>query len=139
MSELYIIPLALSLLVAALSDIRTHTVKDKVWVYPFVVSLLIALATNGVAFMGSMIVQAALMLGLGFGIALATKFGGADIIALGVIGAMFPEILFLRLAAWLLVPVYLYMKVYSFVFRKDAVPIIPAFLLGTILLFFLFL
>jgi len=128
----------LVLLYASLEDIRKGKVHDKVFLYPSIIVLAVGVFTEGFTYGMTMLTQGFLSMIVGFVLNFVGKFGGADIWVLILVGMIFPDVLLFEVLAYLLVPMIVWVKFYTFVSRKDAGPAIPGLLIGYLILLSVF-
>jgi Flp pilus assembly protein protease CpaA len=126
------------LLYASLEDLRKQAVHDKVFLYPSIIVLAVGVFTEGLTYGMTMLIQGFLALIAGFILGFIGKFGGADIWTLIIVSLIFPDILLFKVLAYLLVPMLVWVKFYTFVSRKDAAPAIPGLLIGYLILLSVF-
>lgn len=131
--EIYQIPVLLCLAYGSFQDLKKFSVKDKVWVAGLLPSIGLAALTQPDTFFLQMVVQGFVMLLFGIGIRLATRFGGADILALATAGSLFPYVLSFKVAGIIAIPMLLWMKLYFFLTQSREVPAVPGIFLGTVL------
>jgi Flp pilus assembly protein protease CpaA len=125
---------ALSLAWASWEDLKTQRVKDKVFLVPLLLVVVLGGVQSGPAHAGSMLVQAFVMALMGFGVRLVSKFGGADILAVALAGSVFPNILGFRVMAFLLVPMLFWLKIWQVISNSREGPAIPGILIGYLIL-----
>lgn len=125
---------ALVLGLASLHDLKSRKVHERVFLIPFLLVVVAGGVLNGAGYGGSMLVQALVMGLMGFGIRLVSKFGGADIMAVGLAGAVFPDILAFRVMAFLLVPMLFWLKIWQVISNSREGPAIPGILIGYLIL-----
>lgn len=127
----------LTLAYASFEDLKKWSVHDKVFIYGLLISVAIAGITEGLPYMGSMILQG-LMAGIvGILLNIVGKFGGADIWAISLSSAMYPDILLFQVLAFLLIPMVIWVRMYNLLnFRKnvDGAPAIPGIMIGFLIL-----
>jgi Flp pilus assembly protein protease CpaA len=123
----------LGLLYASYKDLATRMVHDKVFILPFVVAVVIGGYMNGLGYAGSMVVQGILAVLVGLIFKFVRVFGGADILGIGLAASVFPDTLLFIVLAWLLVPMVVWLKMYSFVTRSRKGPALPGIFIGFIL------
>jgi len=121
---------------ASIEDLKSWSVHDKVFIYGLVIYLVFAGYTEGLVYTGSMIVQGLLGAGVGFLLKFAGRFGGADIWALALCSAMYPEILLFQVLAFLLIPMVIWVRFYSIlnVWKNEGAPAIPGIMIGFLIL-----
>jgi len=120
----------------SLEDLRRMKIKkaDKIFLGALLFSVGIGAVTQGLPYAGSMIIQGLLAGVAGLFIRAVSKFGGADIWALVLASAVFPETLLFSVLAFLLVPMLFWLKIYSFATRKDYGPALPGLLIGYLIM-----
>lgn len=124
------LPVLASLLAGSYVDLKKRKVKDKVWLYGAVGALLIATIQFSLGYAATMVGQAITIGFIALLFKLVTEFGLADVFALALAGMAFPEVWSLRLMAWLVLPMWFWLKGYSIVKRSDTAPAVPGILLG---------
>lgn len=126
----------LTLTYASFQDLKKKAVHDKVFIYGFLAALVFGVYSGGLSHAGSMLVQglAAAMVGLIMNF--VGRFGGADIWAIALASAVFPDTLLFSVLAGLLVPMVLWVRLYLiFTFRNEGgAPAIPGILVGYLIL-----
>jgi len=126
------------LLYASMEDVRKQAVHDKVFLYPSIIVLGLGFITEGFTYGMTMLTQGFLALIAGFILGFIGKFGGADIWTLIIVSFIFPDVLLFKVLAYLLIPMLVWVKFYTFVSRKDAGPAIPGLLIGYLILLSVF-
>jgi len=125
---------ALSLGYASFQDLKSGRVHDKVFLIPLVLVVVAGGLQNSLPYAGSMLVQGFVLALMGFGIRLVSKFGGADILAVGLAGSVFPNFLGFRVMAFLVVPMLFWLKIWAVISNKHEGPAIPGILIGYLIL-----
>lgn len=128
----------LVLLYASLEDLRKEAVHDKVFLYPSIIVLGLGFITEGFTYGMTMLTQGFLAMIAGFVLSFVGKFGGADIWVLILVAMIFPGVLLFEVLAYLLVPMILWVKLYTTFSRKKAGPAIPGLLIGYFILLSVF-
>ncbi|MEF8880702.1 MAG: hypothetical protein V5A72_02645, partial [Candidatus Nanohaloarchaea archaeon] len=109
-----------------------------VFLYPSIIVLGLGFITEGFTYAMTMLTQGFLAMIAGFLLGFIGKFGGADIWSLIIVSLIFPEVLLFTVLAYLLVPMLVWVKLYTTFSRKNAGPAIPGLLIGYLFLLSVF-
>lgn len=121
---------------ASLHDLLKKKVPgaDKIFFGGLLLAVVFGGLGNGAGFAGSMLVQGFLAGMVGLLIRFVSTFGGADIEALILASAVYPDILLFKILASLLLPMLLWLKVYGFFSRSRTAPALPGILAGYLIM-----
>lgn len=132
MSPAHLIALTF-LIISSVKDLRTmRGFKDKTYIISILLVAASFLFTQGIGTAGASLVQALMALILGILLRLLTRIGGADIWSLALISSTFPHEIILQVFAYSLIPMVIWVKLYSLTGREKA-PAIPGLTAGLIL------
>lgn len=125
----------LTLAYASFEDLRKQMVHDKVFLAGFTAALVFGFFSGGLGHAGSMVVQGLLAAAVGFLIKIVGRFGGADIWAIALASAAFPDTLLFSVLAGLLVPMVVWVRLYLILrWNSKGGPAIPGILIGYFIL-----
>lgn len=132
MEPAYIITLII-LLYSSVKDLRTRRgLKDKNYIIAILLISGSFIITSGIGTVGASIFQALIGLIIGVLFRLVISLGGADAWTISLIAANFPDILIFKTLAYTMIPLVIYLKIYSLTGKKKA-PAIPGLMLGFLL------